>query len=244
MNEPAVQLPPAPRLPTEDELPCSDGEPLESDRHIQQMNLLIETARRWLESRPDGYAGGNMFLYFSEEHLRRKDFRGPDVYLALAVSKRERKSWVVWQEGKPPDLVIELLSESTAQYDKTTKKAIYQDQLRIPEYYWYDPWSPDDLAGFTLTDGAYRPIPPDARGRLVSPVTGLALARWTGTYRQVSATWLRWETPDGRLVPTDAEAEAQRAEAEAHRADAEAERAEAAEAEVARLRALLAERGD
>jgi Uma2 family endonuclease len=275
MTEPALKLPPIPRLPTEDELPCDDGEPMETGRHVQQMILLIETLRPWLDARPDGYCGGNMFLYFSEEHTRRQDFRGPDFYLALGVSKRERKSWVVWQEGKAPDLVIELLSESTARYDKTTKKAIYQDQVRIPEYFWYDPWNPEDFAGFTLTDGAYRPIAPDERGRLLSPVSGLALVRWTGEYEGVNTTWLRWATADGRLLSTkserveaatrkaddatrqaeeatrnaedaarNAEDAARQAEAATRQADAEAQRARAAEAEVARLRALLAEKGE
>jgi hypothetical protein len=53
---------------------------------------------------------------------------------------------------------------------------------------------------------------------------------------RLNTTWLRLWTPDGDLVPTPAEAEAQRAEAEA-------QRAEAAEAEVARLRARLASLG-
>jgi len=48
--------------------------------------------------------------------------------------------------------------------------------------------------------------------------------------------WVRLFRPDGTLVPTEVEAERQQAETERQRADA-------AEAEIARLRALLEERG-
>jgi hypothetical protein len=66
----------------------------------------------------------------------------------------------------------------------------------------------------------------------------LALIRWQGVYADVEATWLRWATLEGDLLPTAQEVSA----AERQRADAEARRAVAAEAEVARLRALLAEK--
>jgi Uma2 family endonuclease len=270
MANPAYPLPSVPPLPTEDELPYDDGEPLESARHRQQMDLLIDALHQWLEAHRDAYAAGNMFVHFWDERGQRRDFRGPDVFVALETSPRERKSWVVWQEGKAPDVVIELLSESTAKHDKTTKKAFYQDCLGVREYFWYDPFDSQDLAGFVLADTTYEPIAPDPRGRLISPLLGLALARWRGKYQGVEATWLRWETPDGRLLPTRAEAqaqradqeaqhakqeaqradqeaqhakrEAQRAHQEAERADQATQRAETAEAELARLRALLAEK--
>ncbi|MBM4258323.1 MAG: Uma2 family endonuclease [Deltaproteobacteria bacterium] len=94
--------------PTQDELPCDDGEPMETARHRQQMFLLLETLHPWLDQRSDGYAGGNMFLYFSLAQVRHQDFRGPDFFAVLGVPKGERKSWVVWEEGKGPDVIIEL----------------------------------------------------------------------------------------------------------------------------------------
>lgn len=64
------------------------------------------------------FVGSNMFIYFSLEQVRKKDFRGLDVSIVLGVPNRERKSWVVWEEKKGPDVVIELLSKSTAAADK------------------------------------------------------------------------------------------------------------------------------
>ena len=66
------------------------------------------------------------------QQVRHQDFRGPDFFAVLGVPKRERKSWVVWQEGKGPDVVIELLSESTAAQDKEALLARYQERFGAP----------------------------------------------------------------------------------------------------------------
>jgi Uma2 family endonuclease len=98
-------------LPNQEQLPCDDGEPMETQRHKMQMDLLIEVLYPWLEQRDNGYVGGNMFVYYSSQQLKNQDFRGPDFFAVLDVPKGERKSWVVWDEGKAPDVIIELLSE-------------------------------------------------------------------------------------------------------------------------------------
>ena len=210
--------------PTEDELPCDDGMPMETQRHVMQLQLLMDPLRVLWEGRQDVYVGGNMFVYFSLEQVRNKDFRGPDFFVALDVSKRERKSWVVWAEGKGPDVVIELLSDSTAAQDKGEKKDVYQNCLRVPEYFWFDPFSAE-WAGFMLHHGRYEAIPEDSQGRLVSQTLGLALVRWEGVYHEVEARWLRWATLAGVLLPTPQEiaAEAQRYAAEMQRQATEAQ---------------------
>ncbi len=207
--------------PTEDDLPYDEDLPLESERHVLQMYLLRETLTLAWADRPDGYVGIDMFVYFSPDQVRTHDFRGPDVFVVLDVPRRERKSWVTWQEGKAPDVVIELLSGSTATQDKIEKKRIYQDRLRVPEYFWYDPFSAE-WAGFTLRDGEYEPLAEDEAGRLVSRRLGLALVRWQGVYQDVQARWLRWATLEGEILPTpeeDALAARRQASAAQQRAD-------------------------
>ena len=230
----SVQMP-----PTQAELPCDDGIPMETQRHKFQMDILIDTIQPWLEQRTDGYVGGNMFVYYSLAQLKNQDFRGPDFFAVLGVPKTERLSWVVWEEGKPPDVVIELLSESTANNDKNQKKLIYQNQMRVSEYFWYDPFNPNDFAGFDLNSGAYQQIALNEKNQLVSKVLDLALVRWEGNYRGVDATWLRWATLDGDLFPTSQEMVGiaqqradeieQIAEQEKQRAEQEKQRAEQAE---------------
>jgi len=224
-------------VPTEDDLPYSDDLPMESQRHVLQADLLrIPLVFHWAD-RQDFFAAVDMFVYFSPNQVRTHDFRGPDVFVVQGVRRRERKSWVVWIEGKAPDVVIELLSDTTAALDKGEKKQVYQDRLRVPEYFWYDPFS-GELAGFFLQAGVYQPLTPDAAGRLPSHQLGLTLVRWEGEYEGVPACWLRWATPEGELLPTPeevaaeehqrAEEEHQRAEEEHQRAEEERQRAQAA----------------
>jgi len=228
--------------PTEDELPYDDGRPMETERHALQLQLLLDPLRLYYTGRQDAYVGGNMFVYFSLDQVRHQDFRGPDFFVVLGVPKRERKSWVVWQEGKGPDVVIELLSDSTAAQDKGEKKTIYQDRLRVPEYFWFDPFS-GERAGFRLRDGRYEDVAEDRHGRLLSQCLGLALVRWQGIYQEVEARWLRWATWAGTLLPTSQEVAAvsQHQALEAQHQVLEARRqAEDARSQAAALEALLA----
>ena len=212
-------------LPGQDQLPCDDGEPMETQRHKLQMDLLIETLDSWLEGREDGYVGGNMFIYFSQAQIKNQDFKGPDFFAVTGVSKKERKSWVVWEEEKAPDVIIELLSESTANQDKTVKKEIYQNKMRVSEYFWYDPFDSEDFAGFTLNNGIYQSLPFNEQGWLVSQCLGLTLVRWPGIYRGVEAIWLRWATLDGEVLSTGQEL-AQKAQQQAALAQQQAELAQ------------------
>ncbi len=234
------------RLPTQDELPYSDGEPMESEPHVYQIPLLVETLKLHWAERDDFFAGGNMFVYFSEAQVKHNDFRGPDFFVVMGVKNtRPRKSWVRWEEGKVPDLVIEFLSESTAAFDRGEKKRIYQDDMKVQEYFYFDLFS-DEFAGFARHAGVYQPLRPDQRGRLSSAVTGLALRRWQGEYLGVTANWLRWETLDGHLLPTNYERAEQadgRAEQERVRAEQERARAEQATERAEQLAARLSELG-
>ena len=217
------------RLPTQDDLPCDDGMPMETPRHGFQMWLLIDALQGWLRARGNGFAGGNMFLYYSLEQIRHRDFIGPDFFVALNVPLGERKSWVVWEQGRTPDLVVELLSGSTARYDKTGKKELYARQVRVPEYYWYDPFNPTDFAGFKLVGGVYQPLHPDPQGRILSPALQLCLGCWKGVYLEVETTWLRWFTPEGEMLPNKdeiAERKADDAQREADNAQRKADDAQ------------------
>jgi Uma2 family endonuclease len=244
-----------PRPPRGDELVYSDGEPMESERHVLQMVLLIESLRNGWRDRTDFYVAGNMLVYFSETQAKKNDFRGPDVFVVMNTTRRERKSWVVWEEdGKTPDVVVELLSESTEAIDRGEKMRVYARQLRVGEYFLFDPFS-GVLEGYELdAPGAkYRPKKVDSSGRFFSERTGLFLGKVRGTIGGVDADWLRWIEPSGRVLPTGdemaaaakalamaetarADAETARADAETARADAEAKRVRELEAEIRKLR--------
>ena len=237
-----IQMP-----PTQYDLPCSDGNKMETFRHKLQMDILIETLQPWLRARSDGFIGGDMFVYYSLEQVKNKDFKGPDFYAAIGVPKGERLSWVCWEEGKSPDIVIELLSPSTAKYDKTKKKDIYQDSMKVSEYYWYDPFDSNDFKGFHIQSSHYQELQPDEKGNLLSHALGLQLVRWEGVYYDIAATWLRWAYPDGTLIPSREEiciaAEANATQAQANAAQAQSEAAQAqANATQAQTEAAQAQR--
>lgn len=146
-----------------------DGEPLESNRHRIAMNVLIDSALHALAPRTDFFAGGNMFIYFSNKQVFNRDFHGPDFFVALDVdSNRERQGWVVWEEdGRYPDVIVELMSPSTARIDLTTKKDLYEKTFHTLDYFVYDPFDPTSLQGWHLNaQRRYEPIAPNEQGWL------------------------------------------------------------------------------
>ena len=251
MSQPAV----AALAPLPFELVYDDGEPLESDWHVVELSLLRTLIRQSMaeQARSDFFVGTNMFVYYSVQQARevadeeskgleKRAFRGPDVFWVGNAKSRKRKCWIAWEEdGRLPDVIVELLSPSTANKDRKEKKDLYAQVFRTAEYFLYEPET-RKLEGFRLVDRSYRPIPPDEQGRLWSGQLGVFLGLWHGFYEGTDDDWVRLFRPDGTLVPTGAEAERQRAEAERQRAEAADQRAEAAEAELARLRAALEER--
>ena len=242
------------RPPGMAELPYEDDEPMESDKHRQQMNLLIETLQHHVRARPDVFIAGNMGVYYSVLQATKNEFRAPDFFVVLGAEPREggRLSWVIWEEERAPDVVIELLSASTAANDRGRKKTIYARAMKVEEYFLFDPHALT-LEGFTLDREAadYCSVTAGSDGGFDSRVLGLRLVVARGTFQGVHTDWLRWALPDGSLLPTGVEmAESERARAESERARAESERARAdaerarAEGFAARLRAAGIEPGE
>ena len=223
----------------------SDEPPLESDFHRDQIDLLIQILRWWWRDRQDVYVSGNLTIYYNEEQLKSRDFRGPDLFVVKGTENKPRKSWVVWgEDGQYPNVIVEILSKSTAKVDKGLKKDLYQNTFRTPEYFWFDPES-SELSGFQLVKSRYEPIQPNPQKRLWSEQLELYL----GVYERQ----LRCFTAEGQLLPAPderaeqerqrTEQERQRAEQERQRAEQERQRAEQAEAQLERLKQQLRAQG-
>ncbi|HEY9648449.1 MAG TPA: Uma2 family endonuclease [Chroococcidiopsis sp.] len=213
----------------------SDEPPLESDLHRDQIDLLLRLLKWYWRDRQDFYATGNLTVYYSPNQKKSEYFRGPDFFVVLGTVKKDRKSWVVWQEdGKYPNVIVELLSDSTAAVDRGLKKQIYQDTFRTPDYFWFHP-DTLEFAGFHLVDGEYQAIAPTADGRLWSQQLGL--------YLGIHDTILRFFTAEGVLMPLPEEDMQHQAEQEHQRAEQERQRAEQAEQQLARLQDALRTQG-
>lgn len=176
----------------------SEEPPLESYAHLQQILILLQCLEWLWQERNDYFAAANLTIYYSPNQKKSEYFRGPDFFVVLGTERRlERKSWVVWGEGgKYPDVIVEILSPSTAKIDRGEKKQIYQDIFRTPDYFWFDPETLE-LQGFRLMEGQYQAIEPTDRGWLWSDLLGLFL----GIYQQQ----LRYFNREGELIPTPAE---------------------------------------
>ncbi len=219
-----------PKPPSGADLPAEDGIPLDSNWQRAQIDLLIELIGLYWAERTDFYVGGNMFIYFSPNRLKNEDVRGPDFFVVKGVDKfRVRRSWVVWEEqGRYPDIIIELISPSTQKEDEGRKKLLYENTFRTPEYFLYYP-DQQQLVGWRLTGGVYQPLAADERGWLWSEQLALWLGTWQG-YSDNSEynTWLRFYEADGRLIPDGREwAIAAQAEAEAAQSQAKAAQSQA-----------------
>ncbi|XZN89577.1 MAG: Uma2 family endonuclease [Microcoleus sp.] len=175
----------------------SNEPPLESDLHRLQMQLLIDCLVWLWRSRNDFYASGNLTIYYSPQQIKSQDFRGPDFFVVFGTERKPRKSWVVWAEnGQYPNVIVEIISPSTAEVDKGLKKNIYQNIFRTPEYFWFDP-NGLELAGFLLVGGQYQPLEANSQGWLWSQQLELFLGVQNGQ--------LRFFMKEGQLVPSPAE---------------------------------------
>jgi Uma2 family endonuclease len=197
----------------------------ETDLHRDLMLELIETLKIYYEAQPNVYVSGNLLLFYEKGNKRRHV--SPDVFVVRGVAKHRRENYLIWEEGKGPEVVIELTSSSTRSEDTKKKYALYQDTLKVREYFLFDPkgdYLKPPHQGYRLRKGVYYPIQPVA-GRLPSLVLGLHLERAGDILRLWNPSTQSWlPTPTERVQEAE-----QRAQHEAQRAQHEAERALQAE---------------
>jgi Uma2 family endonuclease len=217
--------------------PESDGKPMaESDIHRDVMFDLIHALQARYEGERDVYVGGNLLFYFVEGDPRSSI--SPDVFLVRGVPKGRRKTYLLWKEGKAPDFVVEVTSDSTRQEDLQRKKERYES-LGVEEYILFDPlgdYLDPRLRGYRLTGRRYRPIAPESDGSLLSRTTSLRLRPEGENLRLVDAT--TGECLLGHMEETTARREAE------ERARSLEERARSLEEEIDRLRRPKHERNE
>ncbi|MGH9845817.1 MAG: Uma2 family endonuclease [Blastocatellia bacterium] len=213
-------------MPSATEL-LSDEPEMETSLHAFQLRLLVNILEWHWRDRDDFFIGDNLTIYFSREQLKTQEFRGPDFFLVKNTERRHRTSWVVWEESKTPDLIIELLSDRTADIDREIKKEIYETRLRTTEYFWFSPQT-GEFAGFRLVAGQYREIELDNRGWRWSEALNLYLGPHDRLLRYFTSEGALVSAPDEEAIQAIEEVrlERQRAEQERQFAMQEWQRAE------------------
>ena len=208
---------------------------IENDPERDLMMDSIAMLEEYFEAQSDVYVSGGIMLYYKEGDPTKCLM--PDVLVSRGIPKRKRRSYQRWVEGKMPDVVIEIASESTFAFDMGIKSSMYYT-LGVQEYYVFD-WSGRKLEdrplyGMVRDEAGFSLLPPDENGRLQSAILGLDLYAEPG---EESEPWrLRFYDPDtGRVLKTYKELVT---EERGRREEAE-RRASQAEDEIKKLREEL-----
>src|SRR5262245_53549214 len=110
--------------------PTSDGKPMaETDWHRDLMVAEIDVLQRYYAGLPNVYVSGNLLIFYEPGNKRRHI--SPDVFVVKGVPSFQRPNYLVWEEGKGPDFVLELTSSSTRNEDLKKKFLLYQDTLKV-----------------------------------------------------------------------------------------------------------------
>ena len=215
------------------EYPTRDGKPMaETDKHAELMIYVREALKIYFNKRSDVYVSGNNFVYWQEGNSKARI--SPDVYVVFGPEQRLRDSYKAWEEeGRLPSVVFEFTSRKTRREDTDTKLPLYEQTLKTPEYFLFDPtgdYLRPRLQGYRLKNDRYVRLEL-VNDRLHSEQLGLDLVQEDERLRLYNPT-------KGEFLPTNQE-QADRIAAEARRAEEQTRRAQDAEAEVARLRAEI-----
>ena len=234
------------------EYPSGDGKPMaENDAQLAAILYGIGALRVYYRDRTDIYVSGDLLMYYEEGNPRVSV--APDVFVVFGVEARVRKHYLVWEEGKAPDFVLEVASKCTWREDLGRKRDLYA-RLGVKEYWQYDPtgeyFSPV-LQGLRLAGGAYvrqlAVAAPDGALTLTSETLGLELHAQGGEMRFRDPATGQALLSHGELAAALHDESAARREAESRadvadvraRRQAETNALRAAEARIAELEELL-----
>jgi hypothetical protein len=231
-----------PSAPDISHLITEDDEPVDSILSEKQQRLLTEPLySSWSGPPPEEGGAPRPFVALANVGFFPKPENRPlvpdmmlsvDVQVDEDLSKKENRSYFLWKHGKPPDVVIEIVSNKGG--GELGKRMQRYRVSRVPYYVVHDPLhclGEERVRAFRISGDQYQ--------RMETPrfeSFGLALTEWEGTFENHTGTWLRWCTLDGKLIPTGAERaeeESKRADEERKRADEERKRADEAAARAA-----------
>jgi Uma2 family endonuclease len=181
---------------------------------------LLDALEEYYRPDPGIYVTGNILVHYRDE-AGEWTFLAPDIFVVKGVEKKDRRSYVIEDEGKAPDLIIELVSPSSKVEDFGNKRVIYAG-WGVTEYFLFDPTGElysGPLRGFRLEGNDYTPM---MGARLHSEILELDLVVERGRLRL-------YDPKTGKYLLTHEESEAVRRTAEEKAAQEEAARRAAEE---------------
>jgi Uma2 family endonuclease len=168
--------------------PEFDGKPMgETGIHGREIREVLQALDLRYRGVPDVLVGGNLIFYPVEGDPRTSFVS--DVFVARGVPSGLRRTYKIWEEGKVPQFILEVTSDSTRWYDLGKKRELYA-RLGIEELFLFDPLdegpSPP-LRGYRLAGGDLEPLEPRLDGSLECWTLGLRLRREDGRLRLIDA---------------------------------------------------------
>jgi hypothetical protein len=212
-------------LPTMYDLPSENPEEtgLPDEFHFLQPQLLRETFFPPHFPKDQRFIATDLNLYYDVHHPLW--YKRPDWFAVVGVSRlyeqqELRLSYVVWQEGVNPFVVVEFISPGTEKEDlgKTlrdanqppTKWEVYERVLRVPYYLVFDRYT-DQLRAFQLQGSSYSELEINQLRVWLNDIE-LGIGLWIGDYQGIERQWLRWYDAAGNWILTPEERERRRAE--------------------------------
>ena len=199
--------PSAPALGVDIEtLVTEDDTPVDNMPSEKQQRLLTEP----LYSSWAGPGGGRTFLAAANVGVfpePRNPAIVPDVFVSLDVQVHQNwwdkahRSYFVWEFGKPPDLVVEIVSNREG--NEVGRKRQRYAGMGVGYYVIHDPLHQvmdDELRIYRLSDGSY-----ERQESRWFPELRLGLMLWDGVFEAVRSRWLRWIDEHGMMIPTGRE---------------------------------------
>jgi Uma2 family endonuclease len=216
-------VPDANQLITEDDTPVDN---LASEKQQRLLTGSLYSARK----EKIFLAAANVGIYYADG----QPAIVPDVFVSFDVRtpenwwEKQNRVYLVWKFGKPPEVVIEIVSNKVGE-ELGEKLRIYQ-QMRASYYIVYDPTRQLSEKVLHVYELRGRRYVETSETWLEQVELGLRL--WEGEFEGRQDVWLRWCDKDGNVLPTgdelaiDAEQRATNAEQRATNAEQRATNAE------------------
>ncbi|MBW4560398.1 MAG: Uma2 family endonuclease [Mojavia pulchra JT2-VF2] len=220
INDDNYYVPDANQLVTEDDTPV-DNFASEKQQRLLVGSLYSSKQQQTL------LAAANVGIY----HAYKQPAIVPDVFVSFDVEvpenwwEKQNRCYMLWEFGKPPEVVIEIVSNKEG--DELSKKLNIYEQMRASYYIVYDP-------NQQLGEKILRVY--ELRGRRYFETSetwleqvDLGVTLWEGKFEGRQDVWLRWCSQNHTVLATGdelAQQERQRAEQERQRAEQAEQRAQ------------------
>ena len=202
-------------LPDHTQLPCEDGTFVKNFQEHPQSILLTSTIRPIFDQiQPDGQytIGQDSGIYWRLTEPPQRGAEAPVWFYVPNVppllNGKGRRSYVLWQEIIPPQIVLEFVSgDGSEERDRTPwsgKFWIYETVIR-PAYYGIYEVEKASVELYHLIGSHYELMTPNVHGQYEIPELQVALGIWQGSYQNMELPWLRWWNLQGKLLPSPEE---------------------------------------